>query len=210
MSGLFLLLIICYRIHKIGRINFYICFMLKYISLLCFLLLLISCKGGRDNAPALAKEDVSELNSETAPNLNSLIQSVDSLKSYVPISEINPNYIMADLSGDGVLDYAVLTKSETDSKVYIIIFHSEEELLRIGGGDGMEDGNLTLEWVTGIEVFTDRDTFQSIFDKETGDILGTANITLKRDAIGLKYGDSGTIGILYWDGTNYTYIHQFD
>lgn len=192
--------------------------MLKYSPLFC-LLFLFSCNNGREVKSELVEAGTPKYDSVVFGDFRNYLKEtgdstalsmMDSLKDYHPVSGISPNYLTSDFSGDGQKDYAVFTQNSKDNQYYFIFIHSEGEHYRIGGGDGMMDGDLTLEWVTGIEVFKDRETNQSIIDEETGDILGTATINLARDAVALKYGDSGTVGLLYWDGTNYTYIHQFD
>jgi len=193
--------------------------MLKYTPLFCLLFMTISCKDGREVKTQLEEAGTPEYDSANFGNFRKYLKEtgdstalsmIDSLKDHVPVSEINPNYLASDFSGDGQKDYAVFAQNSKDNQYYIIFFHSEGEHYRIGGGDGMKDGDLTLEWVTGIDVFSERETNQSIIDEETGDIVGTATVNLARDAVALKYGESGTVGLLYWDGTNYTYIHQFD
>ncbi|MEM7186241.1 MAG: hypothetical protein AAF466_06250 [Bacteroidota bacterium] len=207
--------------------------MLKNVLLFSLLFTLFSCKERQgwhteltdENSPEYdsiygeLKEFLNEegdslslalIDSLQGNKIRSKLKQFEALSDYLPSSKFGPNHLLSDFSGDGRIDHAVFTRSAKDGKHYLVLFHAEDEYYVIGGGDGMEDGNLTLDWVTGIEVFVDRETFRTIIDEETGDILDAVSIALNHNAIALRYGDSGIVGILYWDGTNYTYIHQFD
>ena len=211
--------------------NFYICSMWKSYFLWILLLVLFSCKNEKKITPVFIENDTPEYDSivydgfrgfikievDTTgagtidplefENIKTLLREIDPAGDYVRTIQITPNYIRSDFSGDGVADYAVLTQNVKNHHTFLIVFNSEGDHHILGGGESMETGNLSLDWLKGISEFNDRETSKTVIDEITGDILGVEKVLLERNAIALKTEDFATVGLIYWDGNKYIYIH---
>ncbi|WP_461305154.1 hypothetical protein [Aureisphaera sp.] len=130
--------------------------------------------------------------------------------NYLPSKQISPNYVFSDFTGDGLKDYAVFTRNVMDKKGYLLVLNYDGSHYKFGGGDTMDIDNFDLSWLNGISVFQKGETRETLIDKETGDILGDRKVLLHNTAISLENNDYGTVGLIYWNGKKYVYIHQVD
>jgi len=122
---------------------------------------------------------------------------------------IEPQYLMADFSGDGFKDVAIFVERIDDHKKGILfIFQQSENTYLIGAGNNFGPGGDDYYWADSWEVFEDRVTYEMTF-KDNGDIDGTKTVKLERDAISIRE-DEGSGGLIYFDGTNFKWIQHGD
>ena len=126
----------------------------------------------------------------------------------------SPRYLKYDFNGDGKFDIAYLIrlkeiKDEDSSGVRIIINHSSTDYHIVGNGMKLEENDFAIDWMHDWGIFKERNTYKTVVDSITNDILDDEMIALERDAIALYHDDYRT-GLIYWNGEKYIYIHQGD
>jgi hypothetical protein len=128
-------------------------------------------------------------------------------QDYLLSSYIRPTFLQADLSGDKIPDIAVLVERKEDGyKGMIVFFGQNNQEFVVGAGKDLSNGLDNFEWANVWSVFKERATYETTF-KENGDVGERKKITLKKDAIKIReLGGSG--GLIYFDGTRFTWIHQ--
>jgi len=112
--------------------------------------------------------------------------------------------IKADFNGDGVLDKATFIKQNGTSGI-IIIHGKTNENVRIGFGEPFSD-IIEFDWVDYWGLVEDEKTLETTFH-ESGDVMGSKNVTLKNPSIALGADESGGGLITFRDG-KYVWVHQ--
>jgi hypothetical protein len=112
--------------------------------------------------------------------------------------------INADFNGDGVIDKAVYIKDNETSGI-IIIHGKTNEKVRIGFGE--QFAHMTeFDWVDYWGLVEDSKTGETTF-AESGDVLGSKDVTLQNPSIALGADELGGGLITFMNG-KYVWIHQ--
>lgn len=133
-------------------------------------------------------------------------------KEYVLISSIKPSFLEADFNADTYEDIAVLVVAKKTKKKGVLIIHQKTNTFVIlGAGNRPSDGGDDFSWIDKWQLYKKRAAFESLFDKKSGDIIGSRKVNLKQTGILFEdYEDGAALsgGILYWNGKTYQWIQQ--
>lgn len=133
-------------------------------------------------------------------------------KEYVLVSSIKPSFLEADFNADTYEDIAVLVVAKKTKKKGVLIIHQKTNTFAIlGAGNRLSDGGDDFSWIDKWQLYKKRVAFESLFDKKSGDIIGSRKVNLKQTGILLEdYEDGAALsgGILYWNGKTYQWIQQ--
>ena len=120
-----------------------------------------------------------------------------------------PGYLISDFTGDGKEDVAFFILNKVNNKKGIVIFYSiENQDMHFITGAGNSKFFDDFHWVDEWSIFDEPKTWKTTF-KEDGDIDGNEDVILNNTAIYLKSNDEvGGGGLIYYDGKEWTWIHQ--
>jgi len=114
--------------------------------------------------------------------------------------------IYEDFNGDGIVDKAEFKKQKNSG--IIITDGKTHKVTKLGFGKKI--AHLTdFDWVDFWGVLKDKTTFEIIFDKNTGDILGDTILRLKNKSIFVEEDEVGG-GVITYENDTYKWIHQSD
>ncbi|MDP4208914.1 MAG: hypothetical protein Q8928_08885 [Bacteroidota bacterium] len=129
-------------------------------------------------------------------------------KKYELFPFIKPGLLLSDFNGDKSIDCAALIIEKETKKKGILIIHSKIFKYYIfGAGKNFGNGSDNFGWLKMWKVYNNKTAYETQFDKETGDIIGSKVINLIRPAIGVEDMKIAG-GLIYWDGRKYIWIHQ--
>jgi hypothetical protein len=133
-------------------------------------------------------------------------------KKYDISSFLKPSFLQADFSGDATQDIAVLVIEKGTKRKGILLIHGRtREHFLFGAGTAFGSGDKDFKWADKWKLYTKKTAYETQFDKESGDILGSKEIKLVRPGIIIEdYEDGAALagGIIYWNGKKYIWIHQ--
>lgn len=129
-------------------------------------------------------------------------------KEYDVAKYIYPYFLQADFSGDQKDDLAILIQSKTQKKGIAIILTENNKHFIIGAGREFSNGGDNFSWADKWEVFNRKVTYETTF-KEDGDVDGAKQVRLDRPAIEIRENE-GSGGLIYFNGTEFVWIHQGD
>ena len=150
---------------------------------------------------------------ETLPLwFNQLFKKKGLDKQYIINAFNKPASIQADFNRDGTSDIAVLVAHKSNSKKGILLVHGKTmSHYLLGVGNSFGSGGDDFEWMDKWSLYTSEYASETLFDDETGDILGGKEVKLAGPGILVEANEDGAAvagGVIYWDGKNYTWIHQ--
>ena len=132
--------------------------------------------------------------------------------NYTITSFLKPSSLQADFNGDGTKDIAVLiTEKENRRKGILLIHGKTNEHFIFGAGINLGSVDKDFKWADQWSVYTKKSAFETQFDKESSDIIGSKEVKLARPGILIEDYEDGVAlagGIIYWNGKKYTWIHQ--
>jgi hypothetical protein len=121
---------------------------------------------------------------------------------------IKPAFLQSDFNGDNIIDCAALIKEKSTKKVGILLIHSKDLKFYIfGAGNDFGNGSDNFDWLKMWKVYDDKTAYETQFDKDSGDIIGSKIVNLTRPAIDVEDMEIAG-GLIYWDGHKYIWIHQ--
>ena len=124
-------------------------------------------------------------------------------------NQLEPSFLEADFSGDGVTDIAIFIEKIEDHKKGVLIFFGERDLYFLaGGGNTFGSGGNNYDWADSWTVFNEKDTYEMTFE-ENGDIAGEREVSIERPAISIREFE-GSGGLIYYNGNKFIWIHQGD
>jgi hypothetical protein len=130
--------------------------------------------------------------------------SIDSL--------FKPSSFEADFNGDGKKDIVFQISDKVTKKRGILILHDGGTKFYIfGAGKKFGNGGDDFKWLDAWSLYTDKNASETVFDEETGDILGSKEITLSNPGLmifELSDGSPLAGGIIHWSNNKYHWIHQ--
>lgn len=129
-------------------------------------------------------------------------------KLYQIDNYLKPTALQADFNGDGEVDIAFVIFEKASQKKGIIIFHANADTYFIlGAGQAFQEVGDDFTWTSKWALYKKASAHQAVFDKKTGDIIGTKKVKLIHP--GIQILDEGGDGcIIYWDGIKYISIHH--
>ena len=80
-----------------------------------------------------------------------------------------------------------------------------------GAGTKFGSGSDNFEWAGKWTIYKKKTAHETQFDENSGDIIGSKEIKLKRPALLVEDIEDGAAiagGIIYWDDKKYIWIHQ--
>ena len=125
-----------------------------------------------------------------------------------------PSFFQTDLNGDKIEDVVALVINKVSKKTGLLIIHKgSNQYYLIGAGTkfgkiGFDDFD-EMKWMDGWKIIKDRVVYETKFDN--GDIIGSIKRNLKNNSISVWNTQDGSPlygGIIYWNGTKYSWIHQ--
>ena len=116
--------------------------------------------------------------------------------------DINPMYLRGDFDGDNNPDVAILVREKSSGKLGMIVIHyASKEFFVVGAGQKIGNGGDDFKWMSNWSV------------KRKGKVgQGAGEGTppeLKAEALFVEKAESAS-GIIYWDGTKYSWYQQGD
>lgn len=130
-------------------------------------------------------------------------------KEYEVDQYIHPYFLQADFSGDQKDDLAVLIQNKMEKKKgMVIIFAESNKHFILGAGKKFSNGGDNFSWADQWEIFNRKITYETTF-KEDGDVDGAKEVRLYRSAIEIRESE-GSGGLIYFNGTEFVWIHQGD
>lgn len=133
-------------------------------------------------------------------------------KQYIIAADKKPAYLQADFNRDGNADIAVLVNDKSKGRKGILVVHGKSDAYHVfGAGKDFGSGGNDFKWLDNWSLYSDKVASETLFDEETGDILGGKEMKLAGPGILVEdYEDGFAIagGIIYWNGKNYSWIHQ--
>jgi hypothetical protein len=133
-------------------------------------------------------------------------------KQYNITVDKKPTAIEADFNRDGTPDIAVLVTEKVKGRKGILVVHGKSTTYHVfGAGKDFGSGGDDFKWLAQWSLYTSKTASETLFDEETGDILGGKEIKLAGPAILVEdYEDGAAVagGIIYWNGKQYIWIHQ--
>lgn len=127
---------------------------------------------------------------------------------YLLDPRLNPFYLEEDFNGDGILDIAVPVKEISSKKVGFAIIHGgKHDVFIVGAGklikNALDDDPSYIDvWKLNREK---ENTGTEVDDN--GDLIESAPVLLHNPSINILKTELGG-GLLFWNGTEYEYLHQ--
>ncbi|MBO0930722.1 hypothetical protein [Fibrella aquatilis] len=133
-------------------------------------------------------------------------------KKYQLSSFLQPTYIRADFNGDSLEDVALtITEKSTNRKGILLIHKKSNNIYIFGAGTNFGSGGNNFKWIDRWGLYNNKTASEAQFDEATGDMIDGKEIKLNHPGILLEDHEDGAFisgGILYWNGKNYSWIHQ--
>ena len=118
----------------------------------------------------------------------------------------------ADFNRDGTPDIAVLAKQKSNGSSGILLVHGKSNTYHVfGAGKQFGSGGDDFKWMDKWNLYTEKTASETVFDEDSGDILGAKDIQLEGPGILVEDHEDGAAlagGIIYWNGKQYIWIHQ--
>ena len=133
-------------------------------------------------------------------------------KKYVLTPYLKNDFLQADFNGDTAIDVAALIVEKGSERDGILLIHKKtNEHFIFGAGvstlNGYDDYNWMLKW----SLYKKDKTFETIYDKNTGEVLSEIELKLKHPALlleGYETKEKPVNGVVYWNGSVYIWVPQ--
>jgi hypothetical protein len=166
------------------------------LNTLCVIILLLGCKESKTKLSWYQK----------------IINEKGLDKKFQFTEHLKPSTLEADFNGDGSNGIAIgITEKSTNRKGIIIIHSKTNDYFVLGAGTDFGNGGNDFNWIDKWSVYTDKIASETEIDEESGDILGSRDVTLTNPAIlALKYEDGApwSGGVIYYKDKKYNWVHQ--
>jgi hypothetical protein len=133
-------------------------------------------------------------------------------KKYEIASFLKPDFIQSDFDGDGTLDViACVTEKTTKKKGLLLIHGKTNDHFVFGAGTNFGNGSDNFDWADKWALYTKKTASETVFNKASGDIIGSKEVKLTRPAIIIRHYEDGAAisgGIIYWNSKKYIWIQQ--
>jgi hypothetical protein len=124
---------------------------------------------------------------------------------------LKPAFLTADFNGDGKADISALIISKKTKKKGIVVIHGGiDQYFIMGAGSNFGNGGKDFNWLKGWKLYKDKIAYETTFDEDDM-INGSKKVKLKHPAFyiyDLMDDEPNSGGIIYWNGKQYTWIHQ--
>lgn len=123
-------------------------------------------------------------------------------------ARLNPFYLEEDFNGDHIMDLAVCIKEIKSGKLGFAIIHGKSfEVHIIGAGTKVEDSlSDDLTYIKIWKINREKEIIGTDVD-ENGDLTETPAVILDAPSINIIKPEVGG-GVIYWNGSEYVYLHQ--
>ena len=167
--------------------------------------------------PIASQENLNETGQERYVILESLPDWVNSAEiisdfkikgKYLLDPRLNPFYLEEDFNGDGILDIALPIKEISSDKLGFAIIHGgKQEVFIVGAGTLIkkalgDDQSYIDVW----KLNREKENIGTEVD-DKGDLIETQPILLNNPSINILNTELGG-GLIFWNGTEYEYLHQ--
>ena len=121
---------------------------------------------------------------------------------------LKPIYIKEDFNGDNFKDIAFPIKEISSGKMGFVIIHGKTDEINIIGAGKMIKKALgdDMDYIDIWEISKEKEVTGTDED-ENGDLIETPVIFLKFPSIRIEKSELGG-GLIFWNGTEYEYLHQ--
>ena len=125
-------------------------------------------------------------------------------------NQLTPSFHSIDLNGDTRLDFAIFVSEKNSKKsgILFLLHGLDEKTFLAGASNNFGPGDDDYYWADTWSLFEDKLTHETTF-LANGDIDDAREVVLKNPAISIRE-DEGSGGLIYFDGTRFTWIHQGD
>ena len=167
--------------------------------------------------PIASQENLNETGQERYVILESLPDWVNSAEiisdfkikgKYLLDPRLNPFYLEEDFNGDGILDIALPIKEISSDKLGFAIIHGgKQEVFIVGAGKLIK--NVLGDDQSYIDVWKlnrEKENIGTDLD-DKGDLIETQPVLLNNPSIHILKTELGG-GLIFWNGTEYEYLHQ--
>ena len=167
--------------------------------------------------PSVSQDQQNEVDQEKYVILESLPDWVNSAEiisdykikgKYLLDPRLNPFYLEEDFNGDGILDIALPIKEISSDKLGFAIIHGgKQEMFIIGAGtlikNALDDDQSYIDvW----KLNREKENIGTEVD-DKGDLIETQPVLLNNPSINILKTELGG-GLIFWNGTEYEYLHQ--
>lgn len=121
---------------------------------------------------------------------------------------LKPIYIKEDFNGDNFEDIAFPIKDISSGKMgFVIVHRHSNEINIIGAGKTIKNAlGDDMDYIDIWEISKEKEVTGTDVD-ENGDLIETPVIFLKFPSIRIEKSELGG-GLIFWNGTEYEYLHQ--
>ena len=129
-------------------------------------------------------------------------------KNYQVENRLNPFYLEEDFNGDGILDIALPIKEISSKKLGFVIIHGgKNEQFIVGAGTLIKNAlGDDQSYIDVWKLNREKENTGTELD-ENGDLIESKPVLLDNPSINILKTELGG-GILFWNGTEYEYLHQ--
>lgn len=143
----------------------------------------------------------------------------DSLKAwkldgrFTTDSFMRPGYWRVDMIRDGIADIAVAVRERSTGKRGIVLLAGGGPRAWAVFGAGVEFGNGgdDFDWAGVWSVYQKPTAMETLFDKKSGDVIGSKNVRLQHSCLlvmAMEDGAPSSGGLICWTGKEFRWIHQ--
>ena len=128
--------------------------------------------------------------------------------SYQIDLRIQPFYLQEDFNGDGAQDIALPVREINSGKVGFVVVHGNtHDIYIIGAGKLIKNAiSDDMDYIDIWEISIEKEVTGTEVD-ENGDLTDTPTVFLKSPSIRIEKSELGG-GLIFWNGTEYEYLHQ--
>lgn len=148
---------------------------------------------------------------ESLPNWVMRAEIISDFKikdNYLLDPRLNPFYLEEDFNGDGILDIALPIKEISSKKLGFVIIHGgKNEQFIVGAGTLIKNSlGDDQSYIDVWKLNREKENTGTELD-ENGDLIESKPVLLDNPSINILKTELGG-GLIFWNGTEYEYLHQ--
>lgn len=173
----------------------------------------VSCRNGQFSDKNSLSNEKSDSVIKEFPEVKEVVKPLPKPNSgKIEYGQISDEILVEDLDGDGYPEVVSLVSGLTNKQIGVRVLDGKDSNNVVVFGAGNEvDGMTDLSWIEIMNVIPVGDTIApTLVDQHSGNILGPDEsrcTILDNPAISFRQKEVCGGGILYWNGTEYVWLH---